>query len=595
VSILDQDGKVIRHLASGVLGRNAPWPFRQDSLRQRIAWDGLTDDFRKAPAGCKVRVCLGLKAAFHRGIAYDHYLLPEKGGKLLVGTGPGGECYVVSEVQNSVVGRVYGKDGRYLRTFLPVPAAQVKQAAPAMGLKLATTQWGDRVMVCGWFGPYSQLKGAWKTGLDRALPTLAPGVQFERGPRPKEIPPSTVAGAGAGLVGLKFVHLAADRARDEVYAGYGGQVRFIGRTGELDPTWFPQDGLVGGSPACEASIDVDGRVCLRFGQHCYGKHMIRLDHEGRPVPFGKEHTVHVAGGEGWWTRLPAAFQGGADAVFCGVRGHSNTFTHGLYASANGRLIVGGIQEVDAKWAVEHGVVKEASGPEIDGTYVVVWDSDGRLVTPNAVGNTRHGHGLTIDRDGNIYAVIAGVLPAAQKTLEGCDIPAEYRTQGGYGSLVKFRGRGGRYPLGEVREGDDAPPDAVKLVMSRIGPPKSPGYATGALWAYGGIVGQSSGDCRCHHTRHDMDFFARSWVPANQCFSIFVLDSNGNRIARLGRYGNVDDTEEDLKAGRDGLRFGWVRAVAVSDVALYVADVANRRILRAALSYHAEETVDLPGM
>jgi len=62
VAILDKDGKVVRHLASGVLGRNAPYPFQQDSLAQTIEWDGLTDDFREAPAGCRVRVSLGLKA-----------------------------------------------------------------------------------------------------------------------------------------------------------------------------------------------------------------------------------------------------------------------------------------------------------------------------------------------------------------------------------------------------------------------------------------------------------------------------------------------------------------------------------------------------
>jgi hypothetical protein len=34
----------------------------------------------------------------------------------------------------------------------------------------------------------------------------------------------------------------------------------------------------------------------------------------------------------------------------------------------------------------------------------------------------------------------------------------------------------------------------------------------------------------------------------------VVDANGNRILRAGRYGNVDDTEADVKAGNDGLRF-----------------------------------------
>ena len=596
VAIVGPDAKIVRHLASGVLGKNAPWPFQQGSLRQKIEWDGLADDFKKAPPGCKVRVCLGLKAALDKSIAYDPYFLPDdkRRGRLLVGRDADGKTYVVSEVQNSVVGRVFDREGRYVRTFLPVPAGQVERAAAALGAKLASTKWGDKVLVCGWFGPYSQLKGSWKTGLAKALPQLAPGVEFEPRPRPSEIPASTVPGAGA-IVGLKFVHLAADRARDEVYAGFGGQCRFLGKTGRLDETWFARNGLSGGSPACEACVGVDGLAYLRFGQHCYGRHMIRLDHEGKPVPFKKAHTVRVAGGDGWWTRLPKAFEGGVDAVYCGVRGHSNTFTHGLYVSPGGRLIVGGIQEVDAKWAVAHGIVKEAKGPEIKGTYVVVWDNDGRLLTADAVGNTRHGHGLTVDRDGNIYAVIAGVMPAGQTTLEGSDIRADYRKQGGYGSLVKFRGRGGKYPLGHVSEGKQAPPEAVKLIMARIGPPREPGFATGALWAYGGIVGQSAGDCRCHHIRHDMDFFARSWIPANQCFSVMVLDANGNRVARFGRYGNVDDSQTDLREKRgDGIRLAWPRAVAVSDAALYVADAGNRRILRAALTYQAEQTVALPG-
>jgi hypothetical protein len=64
----------------------------------------------------------------------------------------------------------------------------------------------------------------------------------------------------------------------------------------------------------------------------------------------------------------------------------------------------------------------------------------------------------------------------------------------------------------------------------------------------------------------------------------VIDANGNRIARIGRYGNVDD---------EGIRIAWPRAVTASDRAMYVMDYGNRRILQAALSYHAEETVPVP--
>ena len=48
VAILNKDGKVIRHLASGVLGKNAPDPFQQDTLAQRLEWDGTDDDGGRA-------------------------------------------------------------------------------------------------------------------------------------------------------------------------------------------------------------------------------------------------------------------------------------------------------------------------------------------------------------------------------------------------------------------------------------------------------------------------------------------------------------------------------------------------------------------
>jgi hypothetical protein len=110
-----------------------------------------------------------------------------------------------------------------------------------------------------------------------------------------------------------------------------------------------------------------------------------------------------------------------------------------------------------------------------------------------------------------------------------------------------------------------------------------GYATGALWAYP-VNTFPPRCCACRQERLSQDPWARLWIPANQLYSVMVLDSNGNRVARLGRYGNVDD---------EGLRFAWPKAVAASDTAVYVMDYGNRRVLKAALSYAAEETVPLP--
>src|SRR5690606_35725207 len=40
VYIQDESGKILRHIASGVLGEKAPEPFQLNSKLQKIEWDG---------------------------------------------------------------------------------------------------------------------------------------------------------------------------------------------------------------------------------------------------------------------------------------------------------------------------------------------------------------------------------------------------------------------------------------------------------------------------------------------------------------------------------------------------------------------------
>lgn len=583
VDVLDKDGRIIRHLASGVLGANAPHPFLQDSLSQKIEWDGLTDDFRSIePTNFSIRVSLGLQAKYDKSMGYDPACVPDP-KKVLVGSGQDGSVYLCANADRWDAGCVaFDKDGKYVKTVIPPPAADVEKFAAAAGMKLGTTKWGEKVLVCDWFGPFSGVK------VESVIPKLVEGIELKAGSAPANLQSSKASGVGTWAG--KITHLGADRARDEIYVGTGGQVRFIGKTGEQDKSWFPdpKSGLTGNSQTCEVSVGADGLVYLRFGGANYGRHMIRVDHDGKLVPFKKEYTVSVVGGNAWWERLPAAFKGGVDAVYCGVIGHSMTHQSGMYAGPNG-MIVMGIHEVSSKWAVEHGIVKaqEAKGAEIKGNYNPVFDVEGKLLSASSVGETCMGQGVTMDRDGNIYTVFGHCLPEGQKTLYGSDIPAKARLQADYGSLVKFRGQGGAFPLntGESK---------VRLARTIENGGGKPFGVPGALWAFGGISGQSGGDCQCHHIRHDMDFHARSFIPTMSLYSVIVLDSNGNRIARFGRYGNVDDSEADIKDKKgDGIRIAWVRSVAASDAALYVVDPGNRRILRAALSYAAEEAVSIP--
>ncbi|HOX08799.1 MAG TPA: hypothetical protein PK280_20565 [Planctomycetota bacterium] len=124
VAVLGADGKVIRSLAAGVLGaKNPPPEPLKAGLTQEIVWDGK-DDFGKPAAGAaKVRVRAGTGVKFGRMIGEDPYtfgfidsIAADEDGSLYI-TVTGSDCN-----QSAQFLRVFGGDGRYLRTLIPFPA-----------------------------------------------------------------------------------------------------------------------------------------------------------------------------------------------------------------------------------------------------------------------------------------------------------------------------------------------------------------------------------------------------------------------------------------------------------------------------------------
>ena len=71
VRIVDAEGKTVRQLACGVLGENAPRPFKPGALRQELVWDGKDDEGKSVAAPCSVRVSVGLRPRFDRFVGYD--------------------------------------------------------------------------------------------------------------------------------------------------------------------------------------------------------------------------------------------------------------------------------------------------------------------------------------------------------------------------------------------------------------------------------------------------------------------------------------------------------------------------------------------
>ena len=130
IAIENSDGKIVRHLASGVLGSNAPEPFQKDSLEQNIIWDYKDDSGRYIDVldTLKIRVSLGLQAEYEKDLYYSPYKrissLP------LMCAAP--EGIYVYEGRGRDHLRLFGHDGKYIKAIYPFPASQIKNV---IGLK----------------------------------------------------------------------------------------------------------------------------------------------------------------------------------------------------------------------------------------------------------------------------------------------------------------------------------------------------------------------------------------------------------------------------------------------------------------------------
>jgi len=123
--VLNSDGKIVRHLAAGLLGgKNPPPEPLKAGLSQTLSWDGNDDLGKLAGTGpFKVQVRLGMGANLDRFIPSFPNPLSRP---TAIGVGANGDVYVLS-------GRVYtngvcvylfvlDRTGKYLRTILPSPA-----------------------------------------------------------------------------------------------------------------------------------------------------------------------------------------------------------------------------------------------------------------------------------------------------------------------------------------------------------------------------------------------------------------------------------------------------------------------------------------
>lgn len=124
VVIEDARGEIVRHLASGVLGDNAPPPFVKNSRAQSIVWDGKDDAGRYIdnPGECRVRVSLGLKPQFERTHLWSPHQRIANIAPIVCAAPEG---VYVFEGQGVDHLRLFDHDGNYIRTIYPFPADKV--------------------------------------------------------------------------------------------------------------------------------------------------------------------------------------------------------------------------------------------------------------------------------------------------------------------------------------------------------------------------------------------------------------------------------------------------------------------------------------
>lgn len=135
VAILDAKGKVVRHLAAGVLGgKTPPPPPLEPGLSQSLAWDGRDDygdQARGGPFSVRVRGGMGVKlekivggdpyAFFSSEIQHHNHSIWTIAG---LDAKPDGSVYVFGTAgqQGPLTVRQYDADGNYIRTVFPFPA-----------------------------------------------------------------------------------------------------------------------------------------------------------------------------------------------------------------------------------------------------------------------------------------------------------------------------------------------------------------------------------------------------------------------------------------------------------------------------------------
>ena len=538
-----------------------------------------------------------------------------------IAVGPKGNLYVCDRGNNRVM--VFSAEGRLL-TKGAVPDPEQIAVHPTTGeIYVVSRKLGRRVTetILRKFAPWSSGEPkeiARIEGKTFELIALDPPTSLRAGPaasppklwaalntgwgKPMSLVPVIDRGdrleVGANVnspSGLAYpMFIAADAPHDRAYVTEFRNVQKAidlraPRAGERSGTLSPF------RPGNEAAVDRDGNVLLLTG---YEVALERYDRDGKPLPFAAlgTHKLPLAG---YLSKGPNV----------GLRGHVVAPNGDIYVLRMGFYTIG---QVD------------------------VFAPDGTLKREAVLARVVHGSsGLGVDAAGNLY------LGSNLKPAEGSPYPAWMDAKVPetgwvwwrkprpvpwcypyYNAYLYHWGGVFKFPPGVPRAGERSGEffggfsshEDQENKKAGVLPPKPPegtphyktGYLNadawvkGALWRYPGYgpvptSGLNWGDpsCTCWTARLAVDDYGRVYAPDVFRFSVEMIDTNANPIARIGRYGNADSAGPDSKVPEPEIPFAWPAFASVSGGRLYVSDPVNCRVVVVRFDHAAAQECALP--
>lgn len=277
-------------------------------------------------------------------------------------------------------------------------------------------------------------------------------------------------------------------------------------------------------------------------------------------------------------------------LLSGVKAPTSAMWHqgGIYVGLNGNIAVSGPYTPNNDIVDNYKPDFYPGRPGLSKMHnlIHIYDKFGKIVKLDAVPGLKDNYGIGLDQKNNIY-----MMNGSPRVIEGKRYPNRWT-----GTVMKFPISGGKL----LYKGDGGLPIPLPVAQE---PKRSLDleslWVENASWFFGGVgfMGKNSGNgCACWNSRMAFDYLNRTFAPELERYSVAVLDSNGNLITRIGKYGNRDSMgPKSLKpVGGDevAMEHGAYLA-AQTDKFLYISDIGNDRIISVKLSYSASETISFP--